>query len=170
MTGAPGWYVVQALPLKERFVRDRIADLGRESFLPLVSERRPGARRSRLNPLFPGYLFANLDPREGDLASVRWLVGVRRVLGDRDRPRPIDDAVVATLRARTDRDGRVRFGTQLRRGDKVRILDGPFAGFVGVLERVAHDPQQRVCVLLDLFHRLTCVEVDAQAVIGHASR
>lgn len=170
MIASPGWYVVQANPLKERFVRDRIADLGREVFLPLVSERRPGSRRSRLNPLFPGYLFANLDPREGDLASVRWLVGVRRVLGDRDRPRPLEGDVVEAIRARTDRSGRVRFGTQLRRGDKVRILDGPFAGFIGVLERVAHDPQQRVHVLLEMFHRLTCVEVDAQAVMGHALR
>ena len=170
MIGDPGWYVVQAHPLKERFVRDRITDLGREAFLPLVSERRPGARKSRLNPLFPGYLFARLDPGDGDLASVRWLVGVRRVLGDRDRPRPLDEGVVDALRQRTDRSGRVRFSTQLRKGDRVRILDGPFAGFIGVLERVAHDPQQRVCVLLDLFHRLTAVEVDAQAVMAHSLR
>ena len=55
------WYVVQCHPRKERFVRERLEDLGCSVFLPLIKERIPGRRQWRLGPLFPGYLFAGLD-------------------------------------------------------------------------------------------------------------
>ena len=46
------WYVIQANPRKETFVRGRIEDLGCEVFLPLMAERKPGRRRATLSPLF----------------------------------------------------------------------------------------------------------------------
>lgn len=160
------WYVVQSHPRKESLVRGRIADLGREVFLPTVAERHRGKRRSAIGPLFPGYLFARLSRMEGDLARVRWTHGVRKVLGDGEGPQPVDDALVETIRARADRTGRVRLGIGLRRGDRVRILDGPLAGLVGILERPASTPVERVCVLLDVFQRTTRVELPVAAVCG----
>jgi len=164
-----GWYVVQAHHRKEEFVRERIEELGREVFLPLVKERRPGRRRFRTGPLFPGYLFARLSENEGDFPRVRWAPGVRRLLGDGSRPQPLGDEVVDCIRAQSDGDGRVRFGRRLRRGARVRIVDGPLAGLFGVLEKSAHTPEQRVSVLLELFHRPTRVEVPAEVVWGQES-
>jgi len=161
-----GWYVVHAHPRRESFVRDRIAELGRETFLPLLREKRPGRRRATLGPLFPGYLFAKLSEAEGDLPRVRWTHGVRRILGDGERPRSVPDAVVDAMRARADRDGKVRLGARPRRGQRVRILDGPLAGLLGVLERATVGADQRVLVLLSLFSRPTLVSVDADAVVG----
>jgi transcriptional antiterminator RfaH len=158
------WYVVHAHARKESFVGGRIRDIGREVFLPVISERRPGQRRSAVGPLFPGYLFARLSRRDGDLAQVRWTPGVRRVLGDGSGPQPVQDALVDALRRRADGQGRVRLGTGLRRGDPVRVLDGPLAGLVGILERPATSPTERVCVLLDVFQRLTRVELTADAI------
>ena len=162
------WYIVQSHPRKEGFVRERIQDLDREVFLPLVAERRPGRRRVTVGPLFPSYLFAKLSGERGDLARVRWMHGVRRFLGDGEGPRPVEDTVVKTIRARADHTGRVKLGLGLRRGDRVRIVDGPLAGLVGVLQRAASSPEQRVCVLLELFHRTTRVELPANAVGGLA--
>jgi hypothetical protein len=48
----------------------------------------------------------------------------------------------------------------------VRILDGPLSGLVGILERPAATPVERVCVLLEVFQRLTRVELPAQAICG----
>lgn len=160
------WYVVQSNVRKESFVRDRIEELGREAFLPLLSERRRGRRRATTGPFFPGYLFARLSECDGDLARVRWLHGVRRVLGDGDRPRPVHDGIVDTIRIRADATGRVRFGGRLRRGDRVKILDGPFAGLIGVLERPPHGPEQRILVLLELFQRVTRVQLGVDEVHG----
>lgn len=104
------WYVVQSQPRKERFVRERIADLGREVFLPLITERRLGHPRAIVGPLFPSYVFARLSESEGDLPRVRWAQGVCRVLGDGDHPRPVDDLLVETIRRRADHTGEVRLG------------------------------------------------------------
>jgi transcriptional antiterminator RfaH len=153
------WYVIQSHPRKESFVRGRIEDLGREAFLPTVTERRPGQRRSAVGPLFPGYLFARLHPSVGDLAAVRWTIGVRRVLGDGEGPQPIADELIEAIRRQADASGRVRLGVGLRRGERVRVVDGPLAGLLGILEREATSPAERVCVLLDVFLRSTRVEL-----------
>lgn len=160
------WYVVQVHPRRESFTRMRIEDLGCEVFLPLVRERRKGQRRAALLPLFPGYLFIRMDEERGDLARVRWCHGVRRVLGDGPRPRPIANEVVEMIRERADGVGCVRLGSRLKRGEPVRITDGPLAGLYGILERPATSATQRVCVLLDVFHRWTRVELSAEAVCG----
>lgn len=159
-----GWYVIQSNPRKEAFVRDRLSELGREVFLPMVSERRRGAKRATLSPFFPGYLFARLSGNAGDLGQVRWLHGVRRVLGDGVAPRPVENLVVEAIRLRADPTGRVRFGKSLRAGSKVQILDGPFCGLTGILERSSHGPEERVSVLLELFRRTTRVQLRAEEV------
>jgi transcriptional antiterminator RfaH len=162
------WYVVHTHPRKEPFVSARIGELGREVFFPTLSERRPGRKRTSIGPLFPGYVFARLSEREGDLPRVRWAQGVRVVLGDGDGPRPVDEALVETIRVRADRRGRVKLGGGLRAGDRVRVVDGPLAGLVGVLERPSSSPAERAFVLLDVFHRLTRVELPAEAICGAA--
>ena len=169
MSGALHWYVVQTHAGKESFIEDRIADLGREVFLPRIAERVLGRRSRRLVPLFPRYLFAKLCMAGGDSPRVRWMPGVSRVLGDGAGPRPIDDAAVHSIRARADRSGRVRLGRRLRMGDRVQIVQGPLAGLFGIMERPAHRADERVAVLLDVFHRQTRVVVPAYAVWGEAA-
>ncbi len=48
----------------------------------------------------------------------------------------------------------------------MRIVDGPLAGLIGILERPAVEPAERVSVLLELFNRPTRVEVAADAIWG----
>ena len=121
-------------------------------------------RRATIGPLFPGYLFARLSIEQGDLNRIRWTPGVRKLLGDSEGPSPIEDRVVDAIRMRADRTGRVRLGLGLRKGDRVRILDGPLSGLVGILERPALTAIERVCVLLAVFQRPTRVELPAQAI------
>jgi len=157
----PQWFVVHSLPRKERFVRDRLRELGRDAFLPLVASRR--ARRSAvtLAPLFPGYLFAKLSMAGGDLTRIRWMHGVRRLLGHGQRPHPVPDELVQMIRRRADAAGRVRPPARMRRGERVRIVEGPLAGLIGVLDRPETRAEDRVCVLLRLFERQTRVEIPA---------
>jgi len=158
------WYVMQSQPRKEAFVRRSIQDLGRETFLPLVAERVPGRRNVSEQPLFPCYLFARLSEAGGDIPRFRWMQGVNRILGDGRRARPVADFVVDTIRANATRRGRVRLGTRMQKGDKVRILEGPLSGLVGILEQPNSDSRKRVFVLLELFHRLTRIEIPAGKV------
>ncbi len=162
------WYVVQSQPRREGFVRDRIEDLGREVFLPLMAERVPGRRRDVLGPMFPSYLFARLSEDDGDIPKVRWSQGVLRILGEGGSARPVDDRVVDTLRVRADRRGRVRLGDDLRKGQRVRVLSGPLAGLVGIVDQPGVTPGDRVRILLEIFRRTTPVMLAASAVRGLA--
>lgn len=159
-----GWYVIHCHPRREAFVRDRVRDFGRDVFLPLISERRRKTRHRSLVPLFPGYIFSKLSEADGDLARVRWTHGVQRILGSDGLPSPIDERVVEALRERVDRTGRVKLRDRFRTGDRVRIWDGALAGLIGVIEREESTPTQRVWVLLELFHRLTRVELPSTDV------
>jgi transcription antitermination factor NusG len=159
-----GWYVIQSQPRKELFVRRHIEDFGREVFLPLLRERRFGRQQATVGPLFPSYLFAKLSEEAGDFPRIRWAQGVRRVLGDGGMARPLPDTVIETIRARSDPRGRVLLGASARKGRQVRIVDGPLAGLIGVLEQSATSREQRIHVLLTMFHRLTRIELPAGSV------
>jgi transcriptional antiterminator RfaH len=137
-----------------------------EPFLPRLAERGRHRRRDQGKPLFPGYLFVLLSPAAGDLPRVRWLHGVKRVLGDKDSPRPIEKGIVEEIRSRVDQNGYVRFGLGLRAGEPVKVLRGPFAGLIGVLEGHVKRPEDRVHVLLDLFARTARVQISAEALVG----
>ena len=158
------WYVIQSAPRREAFVRDLLHEQGHPVFLPLLTERARGRRKSRTGPFFPGYLFARLSGSRGDLARVRYAHGVRKILGDGRRALPVEDAVVDSIRSRIDPRGRVKGSSRLRAGDRVTILDGPFAGLEGVIESGCAPPSVRVHVLLEMFRRVTRVELGSGEV------
>lgn len=147
-------------------MRDRLDDMSIERFLPLMNAARRSRVSARREPLFPGYLFARLSVEAGDLPKVRWLHGVKRVLGDGHQPRPIDEQVVEEIKRRADAGGCVTFGLGLRPGKQVKILQGPFEGLVGVLEGRVTRPDDRVHVLLDIFARTARVTIPASSIVG----
>ena len=170
MSGARDWFVIHCRPRKEDYVRRQVEQYGCEIFMPLIRERRPGCRKSYLAPLFPGYLFGLLEVSRGDLSRVRWMSGVNRVLGGRNEPRPIAPGVVEMIRKRSTAAGVFSGGRCLRRNQQVRIIDGPFTGMIGSLEKQASRPGDRIAVLLDLFNQATLVECSEDSVVGLMAR
>src|SRR5262249_60266712 len=96
--------------------------------------------------LFPRYVFIILDLGRDRWLSVRSTVGVSSLFTCEDRPVPVPRGVVEALIAHTDEAGLALFEAGLTTGQTVRILSGPFADFVGTLERL--DAAGRVRVLL----------------------
>src|SRR5262249_5231033 len=99
-------------------------------------------------PLFPRYIFLVLDLARDRWISVRSTVGVSSLFTCDDRPASVPKGVVEALIARTDEANLTVFNAGLTTGQLVRILSGPFADFVGTLERL--DPGGRVPVLLTI--------------------
>ena len=145
------WFAIQARPCAEAAAEFSLRTLSIETFLPLI--RRPirhATRRVRLaaRAFFPGYLFARFCATDS-LRTVSYCRGVVRVLGASNRPKPVEDSIIASIRARIDADGFV--GLEQRRPgvtDCVRIVSGPLAGWSGVFERELSD-SQRVVILID---------------------
>jgi transcription elongation factor/antiterminator RfaH len=144
------WYVAHTLPSKEATVAMRLAAQGFRNFLPRRVKTVRHARRMRqVNaPVFPRYIFVALDLDHDQWRSVNGTIGVSSLFMAQDRPLPAPAGVVETLIMSADRAGRLRFAQDLRKGDKVRLVNGPFADALGVLDRL--DNKGRIEVLLDI--------------------
>lgn len=139
------WFAVQAKPSSEAVAELTLQSLGMETLYPQVRKalrRRGREGRSVKRPFFPGYLFARFVAEES-LRVVTYSRGVTRVVGTRERPLAVEDAIIEGIRERMDTCGCVALEERaLQAGDAVDIMDGPFCGWSGVFERDLSDGQR----------------------------
>lgn len=155
------WYVAQTHSAKEASAACHLERQGFATFVPQVirSIRRAGGVRRVPRPLFPRYLFVALDLEADRWRAVRSTFGVRCLIMDGDRPRPVPAGLVEGLAtACGDRAG-ATLGCQLAVGDRVRFLCGPFEDQLGRL--VAMKDAERVGVLLEILGAEREITVDA---------
>jgi transcriptional antiterminator RfaH len=158
------WYAVQAKSHNEARVLHHLARRTIPAFLPLIEviRRYPSRRISRLEPLFPGYLFVQLESMDCNPScwnTVRWTPGVKSILGTEDAPVPVPDPVIDAIQTRVRDLGFVRPGLRFKPNDRVLIRRGPLAG----LEAIFDEPLSRygrVRVLLGLLGQERRVQVD----------
>jgi transcription elongation factor/antiterminator RfaH len=150
LEGNERWFLVHTQPKSEWKAELHLGAQGFRAYLPKIDKTVRHARKLRTvrAPLFPGYLFIVLDLERDRWLSVRSTIGVSRLFTTQDgRPVPVPIGVVEGLIERSE--GCVtRLDLGLTRGQRVRILTGPFADLVGTLERL--DGRERVQVLLEL--------------------
>ena len=161
------WYVVEALPRSEERAAINLQRQGMRIYLPRYRKRRRHARKVDLVPaaLFPGYLFVRLDVEAAPWRQVNGTFGCRQLVSDGEMPAPLPRGAIRALRAREDGDGFVQFGLpseSFRRGDRVRITDGPLAERMGLVDSVTD--AQRVVLLLDMLGRRVRVQLDADFI------
>lgn len=146
----PRWYVALAQPRNEELALVNLRRQGFEAFYPQRWETRRYRRGfdTRLRPVFPRYLFVSIDCMHQRWRSVNGTYGVSTLLVVGDRPSPVPHGVVETLRLSVDADGALQFERGLSPGDHIRLIRGPFANQLGVLERL--DENGRVRLLLDV--------------------
>jgi transcriptional antiterminator RfaH len=148
------WFVVQTQPNAESKAKRHLLNQGFTVYLPLYRRRVRHARRNEivLRPLFPSYLFVQLDSEQQRWRSINGTIGVRRILSDGDAPRYVPDKIIDEIVARQDETGAVKLSPPIfAPGQAVRLLDGPFADVSGLFEEVRD--QNRVVLLLSLLGR-----------------
>lgn len=146
----PRWYAVQCL-----FYRESLAafHLGRQNFpvfLPRRMKLRCHARKTDTVqvPFFPGYLFVSLDLSRDRWRSINGTYGVASIVMGGDQPAAVPVGIVEALQQSCDEQGIISWEPELKPGQSVRIVAGPFADLVGELDLL--DDSGRVRVLLDL--------------------
>ncbi|HEY3488873.1 MAG TPA: transcription termination/antitermination NusG family protein [Candidatus Deferrimicrobiaceae bacterium] len=147
------WFLVKTKPLSEDRVSSRLADAGFELLFPKICKR--GRRKGEVEkrPFFPTYLFVRFSLEQFRL--IRYTHGVARIVAFGLEPQPVEEAIIASVRARMDDEGIVRL---MRRpatwqpGQKVTIGDGPFTGIEAVFLEELPD-RERVVLLLDTVSR-----------------
>jgi transcription elongation factor/antiterminator RfaH len=158
------WYVVCTQPSAENRAIFHLEMQGYRIFCPRYRKFIRHARKKTqiLAPLFSGYLFVTLDGTHGRWRSINGTRGVARLLMQGDAPQPVPPGVVETLIAHMDSEGAMDWMPSLATGQAVRIADGPFADFIGTLERL--DASGRVHVLLDFLGRSVSVILHRRAL------
>lgn len=148
------WFVAQ---LKPSGLAAALRNLGRQKFATLSPTRIETIRvRNVLKPtpraLFPGYLFVQFKPEEHGWQSINSTLGVSRLLlNDIRKPLPLPSQFMAGLIARCNNAGHLESPANVKIGDHIRVLSGPFADLVTTVDRL--DKSQRIQVLIELMGR-----------------
>jgi len=166
------WYVVQAYSGYEHqvklFLEERIKQQGlEESFGSIlvpteeVVEMRGGKKRRGKRKFFPGYVIVQMHLNDDTWHMVRSVPKVLGFIGgSSDRPAPISEKEIDVILHRVEEGvEKPRPKVLFEAGEVIRVIDGPFADFNGVVEEVNYEKSRlRVAVLI--FGRSTPVELE----------
>ncbi|MFC1870159.1 transcription termination/antitermination protein NusG [Chloroflexota bacterium] len=163
------WYVIHTYSgyeeRIERNLKQRIKsmDTGDEISQVVIPteeeiEVKNGQRRTVTKKILPGYVMVEMKMSDQNWTVVRNTPGVTGFVGSDNKPTPLqEDEVNQILKQMAAEAPRVKVG--FRKGQSVRVADGPFLDFVGVVDEVSQE-KGKVKVLLSLFGRETPVELD----------
>ena len=172
------WYIIHAYSGFENKVRDSImAEATRLGLLPLVeavevptekvTEVRRGKKVTSDRKFFPGYVLAKLAMTDDVYHLVKNTPKVTGFLGSMGKPQPISDAEAARILNTKDEaakaEPKARISVDYEIGDNVKVLDGPFASFNGLVEELDFE-KSRVKVSVSIFGRATPVELEFEQV------
>jgi transcriptional antiterminator RfaH len=156
------WACARLEPRREALAEHCLALAGFSVYTPRLREHRVlRGRRVEVNPpLFPGYCFVAIVLQ---WHAARWAPGVRGLIMNSAEPVRVPDAIIEEIRSR-ERGGLIELPEppQVRPGDAVRILRGPFAGRLAIYAGMK--PRARVEVLLSLLGSQQRVMLAADAV------
>jgi len=169
LEGNERWYLVHTLPHGERRAQLHLGAQGLRTHFPTIEKTIRHARKLRTvrAPLFPRYIFLTLDLGRDRWLSVQSTFGVSSLYTCNDRPVPVPEGIVETLIKNSDEANLALFTSGLTTGQSVRILSGPFANFVGTLERL--DAAGRIRVLLDMMGTAVPVALRRSAICPAAA-
>ena len=170
------WYVVQAYSgyeakvkgmLEERIIREGLESKFGEVLVPTeeIVEMRAGQQRRSERKFFPGYVLVEM---EMDDESWHLVKNTPRVMGfiggTADRPAPITEKEANDILQRVeDSTDKPKPKVLFEPGEVIRVNDGPFADFNGVVEKVDYD-KNRVRVSVLIFGRSTPVDLEFSQV------
>ena len=124
------WYVVHTRPNGELRATLNLERQGFKTYLARYLKERRHARKVEriLRPLFPRYVFVNLDTDADRWRSILGTFGVDYLIGNGDKPTPVPEGIVEDIRAHENELGFVMLSPKtLRPGQKVQIVEGPLA-------------------------------------------
>jgi transcription termination/antitermination protein NusG len=169
------WYVVHAysgyekkvaITLRERIELAGMQDKFGEVLVPTeeVVEMRGGQKRRSERKFFPGYVLVQMELGDDTWHLVKETPRVMGFIGGKaDKPAPITEAEANTILQRVESGDAPKPKTLFEPGEMVRVVDGPFNDFNGVVEEVNYE-KSRLHVAVLIFGRSTPVELDFSQV------
>jgi transcriptional antiterminator NusG len=168
---AKEWYILRVHSGQEEQIRDglekRVRTFGMEDLVEKVlvptervSEIKGGKKRVTRKKLYPGYIMVNMEITEESWFLVKETPGIGDFVGPYHQPAPMNPEEVEKILAQTEateETPKVKIGVE--KGDAVKIKEGPFENFDGVIEEVTPD-KGMVKVIVTIFGRPTPVVLE----------
>jgi len=163
------WFVVHTYSGHENkaaeALKQRVAamNLEKKIFEVLVPTRnivlvRHGKKEETKEKIFPGYILVRMTLDDESWLAVRTTQGVTAFVGMGNKPTPISDKEVMAIMKFMELEA-PKFRAKFSKGEAVKIVDGPFADFLGTIDHIDEE-KGKVKVLVSIFGRETPVELD----------
>lgn len=165
------WYSLRVLSGREKKVRDALlyeandgemAEKIEEVLVPSenVVEMRGGKKVIKNKVFFPGYILIKMEMDKESRHFVENIPGIVSFVGPNNQPEALKEVEVKRILGEVESmNGREVVRTRFRKGEPVKIVDGPFVDFTGVVQEV-NSEKQKVTVLISIFGRSTPVELE----------
>lgn len=163
------WYVVHTYSGHENKVcealKQRIESMGlKEKILDILVptqekiEIKAGKKLNVKEKIFPGYILVKMILTDESWLAVRTTPGVTAFVGTGNKPTPLPDREVSLIQ-KFAQIQQPKYKVAFSKGEAVKIVDGPFADFLGSIESV-DEAKGKIKVLVSIFGRETPVELD----------
>ena len=169
------WYIIQshssfenkvAQEIKEEASKANISDKIEEIIVPThdITEVKRGKRVQRKKKYFPGYVLLKSEMDNKIYHMIKSLKKVSGFLGTKGTPIPVSEKEIEKILGQI-KDGVVqpKSGMEYNVGEKVQVIDGPFASFSGLVEDIDED-KLRLKVSVSIFGRPTPVDLEYSQV------
>ncbi|MDI1233414.1 MAG: transcription termination/antitermination protein NusG [bacterium] len=166
------WYVVRAISGQEKKVKAnleselekaKLTDYVPQILIPMekVYTIKNGKKIAKDKNYFPGYILVQMKFYGEVEATIKGINGVVGFLGSKEGPVPLRQAEVNRILGNADENGAIDpEGTEpFIVGEPIKVTDGPFSGFSGVIEEV-NDEKKKVKVMVKIFGRRTPLELN----------
>jgi transcription termination/antitermination protein NusG len=165
------WYIIHTYSGFEEKVKtalqERVKSAGQDDYFgeilvptEQVVEMIKGTKKTSSRKFFPGYILLNMELNEATWHTVRGTPKVSGFVGNDLNPESLSDADAMKIIGRI-KDGALKPKPKVsfEAGDQVRVIDGPFSNFQGMVDEVFPD-KGRVRVMVSIFGRETPVELE----------
>jgi transcriptional antiterminator RfaH len=156
------WYLIHTKARQETTALTNLERQGYTCYLAKITkEAKGGGKRTKSEPMFPRYLFIQLETGEGgnNWMPIRSTRGVDKLVQFGETYPRVEDQLIHSLR---DRERDTPLQPILKKGDGVQILDGPFQDLDAIF--YTDDSEHRVIILINFLLRQLPVKVDRDKV------
>ena len=169
------WYIVQAYSgfekkvvetIKDELKKHKLSEKLEEILVPThqVTEVKKGKRTKKEKKFFPGYVLIKIDLTKEIYHMIKNIQKVSGFLGSSDKPTPISDEEIKRILGQVSESAVTqKTGISFEIGEKVKVCDGPFASFNGLIEEIDEE-KSRLKVSVSIFGRPTPVDLEFNQV------
>jgi transcriptional antiterminator RfaH len=159
------WYLIHSKPRQEYLAQENLERQGYGTYLPVttVRRRKDGKTVSEVGPMFPRYLFIQLSEKTDNWGPIRSTFGVANLVRFGQIPSKVPNYLISQLKLRENESGIcVLPERDYKRGDSVRIAEGPFEGYKAIFQ--AKNAKNRVLLLLTLIQKVINIELNQEDI------